>query len=358
VDFVVISGTLSPDLVPLVARWHRVWTPRRPYALKFVSFFVLAGLRVAVTRADLVHCVGAVIPNRIDLSSAHYCVADYREATGAIAPRQGPRLHRWNRALSQYLMLLGERWCYRPGRTRLIGAVFDALGARMAGHYPGVQVAVTPDAVDVESFKPSASDREAFRRERGVPESEAVALFVGGFWDLKGLALAIRGVALARRRCTRPLRLWVVGRGDEARFRALAAACGVAGEVSFLGHRADVARVYQSADIFVLPSTYETFSLVACEAAASGLPIVATRVGCIEELVGDSAAGLIVEGSAGSVAEALARLAGSPDLARRMGAEARRRVRRFSWDESVESVLDAYGRLLVSSPHELTYVRP
>ena len=87
----------------------------------------------------------------------------------------------------------------------------------------------------------------------------------------------------------------MVGAGDAARIEALAGRHGVAGRLRLLGRRADVERWYQAADLFVFPTAYEAFPLVGLEAAASALPLVATAVNGIEDLVQDGDAGLLVE---------------------------------------------------------------
>ena len=70
--------------------------------------------------------------------------------------------------------------------------------------------------------------------------------------------------------------LWIVGPGDVERYRALARGEGVEDRVRFFGRRTDTERFYRAADAFLFPSLYEAFPLVALEAAACGLPIVAT----------------------------------------------------------------------------------
>jgi D-inositol-3-phosphate glycosyltransferase len=98
--------------------------------------------------------------------------------------------------------------------------------------------------------------------------------------------------------------------------------------------------------MFVLPTLYESFSLVAHEAAGCALPIITTRVSGIEELVGDDEAGLMVERTSSSVGSALARLAGDEALRHALGVEGRRRASRRTWERSVESVIDLYGLAL------------
>ena len=89
---------------------------------------------------------------------------------------------------------------------------------------------------------------------------------------------------------------------------------------------------YRSADVLVLPSRFEPFGIVLLEAMAAGLPVVASRVGGIPEIVDDGRTGLLVPaGAPDRLADALRTLREDSALARRFGAEGRRRVERFSW---------------------------
>lgn len=340
-SFVVISCELDEQLRPLV-RWERISVPRRPIPLKMVLFAIAAGRRLRRVEADLVHTMGAVVPNKVDVVNVQFCTADLVAATGSLASAGAPRLRRVNTALTRALTLRMERWCYRPSRLRVLTPVSAGLAHELARHFPGVTVTVTPNGVDNERYRPNAAGREAVRAESDVAERDVVALFVGGDWDRKGLETAIRGVGIAAASGV-PLQLWIVGRGDEKRFRSIAAEAGA--QVSFFGPRAETAPFFQGADVFVLPTLYETFSLVAHEAAASGLPIVATATHGIAELVGDDEAGVLVDRDAQSVADALSRLALDDALRARLGAEARSRAGAYGWDRSVESMVDVYERL-------------
>jgi glycosyltransferase involved in cell wall biosynthesis len=341
---VVIASEVAADLRPLVD-WRRVRVPRRPFPLKFLVFFALGSFRLARVRTDLVHATGAIVANRVDVSTVHFCHAGFREATGALAPKSAPPIRRANTTMARALALAAERWCYRPRRLRLLAAVSRGVAAELARHYPAVPVRVTPNGVDVERFAPDAARRDRLRREEAVAPGELVALFVGGDWERKGLALAIQGVAAARDRGAEVL-LWVLGRGQEPRFGQLAGQAGVAEGVRFFGPRAHVERYCQAADILLLPSSYEAAPLVAYEAAACGLPVVATRVSGVEDLVGADDAGILVAPTPQAVGDALARLATDTALRQAMGAEGRRRTAGLTWDHSVTTVADHYGSLL------------
>jgi glycosyltransferase involved in cell wall biosynthesis len=344
-EVVVISTDLAPDLRSLV-EWRRVRVPRRPVPLRFILFFVLAGFRVARTRADLVHTLGALVPNRANVATVQFCHAGYKEATRAGASPQRPTLRKFNAAVARTLGRGAERWSYGHGRIEVLAAVSNGVAKELERHYPEARVVVTPNGVDVERFRPDPRVREELRSAEGVAENRTVAVFVGSDWDHKGLAVALEGVARARDSEGSDFILWVVGRGDEARFGAEARRLGIAADVRFFGFRRDTQRFYQAADIFVFPSAYETFSLVSFEAAASGLPVVATRLNGVEELIGSNEAGLMVTRSADSVANALSYLAANPVERHAMGEVARRRAASFTWDRSTQCVLDTYRDLL------------
>jgi len=123
-DLVVISSELADDLARLVD-WRRTRVVARPAPLRFFLFYVLAGLRLwRVRRAgDLVHTCGAVVPNRSDLASVHFCHAGFRAAVGTPVDGGAPLLRRMNTGLAVALSLAAEWWSYGRGRTRALAAV-------------------------------------------------------------------------------------------------------------------------------------------------------------------------------------------------------------------------------------------
>ena len=114
---------------------------------------------------------------------------------------------------------------------------------------------------------------------------------------------------------------------------------GVGGLVEFLGHREDVPQVLADTDIFVLPSRTEAFPNVLLEAMATGLPVVASDVGGIPELVEDGRNGLLVPvGDAQALAAAIVRLMAEPQLADALGEAARLAIEsRYSFDRMVSA---------------------
>jgi glycosyltransferase involved in cell wall biosynthesis len=208
---------------------------------------------------------------------------------------------------------------------------------------------IIPNGVDLDRFFPDDDVRLAIRTKEGVREA-VVAIFVGGDWDRKGLRAAIEAVGLVRR-AGLDLRLWVVGVGDQTRFTHLAGRAGADRAVRFWGRRSDAEDLYRAADVFVLPSLYESFSLVSLEAAASMLPLVLTAFnGAPELLVGHNEGGRVVRGDPSALAAALLELGRDESLRRELGGAARRRAEQFGWGSSAQRVLGWYRSLLQEWP--------
>jgi glycosyltransferase involved in cell wall biosynthesis/GT2 family glycosyltransferase len=342
VHFVVVSRQLAPELRPLVD-WRRVPVPARPFPLKFSLFFLMAAGRLLFLRADVVHTMGAIVPSRTHLASVQFCHAAFRGLASG-APGHSSRARRVNARVSSVLSLAAERWLYRPGRAKALAAVSRGVEAELRRQYPDVPVVLTPNAVDTDRFRPDPDARRRMRLGGRLGSDEVVALFVGGDWKRKGVAIAIEGFAQAARECDVPLRLWVVGRGDAQRYRRVAEIEGVSDRVTFFGPRSDTERFFQAADLFVFPTLYEAFPLAVLEAAACGLPLVVTAVNGVDELLGDNGdSGIVVQRTPESAAKALVRLADSPGLRAEMGHAARVRAQEFTWPRSVQSILDTYS---------------
>jgi len=344
VDFVVIAANLAPELRPLVRRWVHVRVPPRPFPLKFVLFWLFAGRALRRVDADLVQTVGAIVPNRVDIAVVQHCHAGQRVALGGFAPSTMSGLRRINTSIARRMALLAERYCYTPSRVRALAASNDGLAGELKFHYPKVPINIVPNGVGPELMRPSAATREIKRAEFSVAAGTTVALFLGGDWHRKGLPLILEALSLLEE--DQDLILWVVGQGNCAQMERVADDLGVRHRIDFIGQVPEVLPFYQAADLFMLASSYETFSIPCFEAAACGLPIIVTEVHGAADLVRDGGGGILVERTPESVASALGRLARSPELRHQMGTEARRRASAYTWQRSVDSMIELYHELL------------
>lgn len=339
----VVSVTLPEHLAPLVT-WHRIRVPRKPAPLKVLAFFVVAGWRLRRLPSDLVHVTGAIVPNRADVAVVHYLHAARSREQLLEGLRDVGRLRRLNALVQRALALTLERWCYRAGRTAVMAAVSGGVADEVRQHYPGVRVHVVSNGVDPVLC--TEQDREDARGRLKIAAGHVLFLFVGGHWGHKGLGRVSRALALLSSEEQARARLVVVGEGDRKRFSALARELGVSHAVSFAG-RADPAPYYCAADALVLPSTYETFSLVCHEAAAAGLCVIATPVHGVRELVEHEATGLLTDLQPESIADGMRFVLHRPEEAKALGAAARSRVAPLTWDQNYSRLSDLYMAALI-----------
>jgi glycosyltransferase involved in cell wall biosynthesis len=345
IDFYVVSAELDPELRSFVKEWIRIGVPKRPIPVKFIVFWLRAGWALRRVDGDLVHTIGAVVPNRVDIASIHHCHIGYVMGQHRLAPTSAPIARRLNTTISRSLGLLAERWTFRPHRLRAFAAVSEGLAQEVNRYYPGIKCVVTPNGVDLTRFHPDSHIRRALRETHGTTEDTIVTLFVGSDWNHKGLKIAIDAVASARA-CGEDIELWIVGQGDRARFEHISAHEGVQGHVRFFGPRDDAEQFYQAADAFLLPSIYEGFSLACLEAAASGLPLLIPPISGAQEVVGENEGGYIVPRCVASFTRALVRLAADSELRSRLGSAAHDKVQVYTWKRSADSVMNLYKELL------------
>jgi glycosyltransferase involved in cell wall biosynthesis len=338
---VVVARRCELPPHPLLRR-VRVPVPARPFALAYPAFFVAGSLAVRRHREGLLHTTGAVVWNRADLSTVHFCHHGFRDADGGSrASRDGPG-HRANAAASAWMSRLAERVCLRPTRTRQLVAVSHGVKRELEGlvRERRSEVVVIPNGVDPVRFAPDSRARADVRTRLGLSDDDLVALFVGGDWERKGLRWAIAGVAASA-----GWHLLVVGDGDELRYRAYARGSGLGNGLHFVGSRPDPARYYASADALLLPTAYEAFPLVALEAAAAGLPLLAGRVSGVEELIEDGENGWFVERDGADIGTRLDALGADRALRRAMGAAARDAGMAYTWDRVVDAYVKLYETL-------------
>ncbi len=318
--------------------FHRVRGPSRPFLLAYPWFMVAGSLAVRRWRRGIVQATGAIVLNRVDVVSVHYC-----QQVGTATPSRDTWLYRAHIKLTGSMKRIGERLCFRASRARAFVCVSAGVAEEVREHYPRLagRVLTIYNGIDTASFAPGLRHEEAraLRAALDLPEHGLVAAFVASEWERKGLAPLIRALALAP-----GWSLVVAGEGDEARYRELADTLGVGEALRWLGVTRDVPLVYELADAFVLPTSYETFSLVTFEAAASGLAILATPVNGVRELIEDGRNGLLITAEPEVIAEALRRLAADPELRSRLGSAAR------------EAAL-AFGRERMVAEHEALYLR-
>ncbi len=239
---------------------------------------------------------------------------------------------------------------------RLLGRVTDLSLAVSQGvkDYLIEQIGLNPakvrvvhNGVDLARMR-QHRPRAVVRRELGLADGTAAVGLVARL-DHWGKGHKEFFTALASLKDRYPVQGLVIGGGRrEAEMRQLAVEMGLEERVRFLGQRDDVPDLLAALDIFVLPSHSEGVSLALLEAMAAGLPVIASRVGGLPEVVTDGDHGLLIPPQdPEALAAALARLLDEPAWAKKLGENARRQVEEnFSLERLGREINEIYGELV------------
>ena len=201
--------------------------------------------------------------------------------------------------------------------------------------------------VNVNMFRPCHNP--VIRAESGLNADDFVVLFVGRLvrpMEMKGMSFLIKA-AKELLPCHKNMKLIFVGDGD-ARYEVEGLTKSIKPNVRFVGFRRDVNNFMAAADVLVLPSLAEGCPNVVLEACASGIPVVASRVGAVPELIVDGETGFIfTPGDVGELKDALVKLITNPSLRQQMGVGARNRmVNEFTWDAICKKLVKFYQQII------------
>ena len=213
---------------------------------------------------------------------------------------------------------------------------------------------VIPGGVDLDRFSPRPQAQA--RAELGLAPDQKIVLFVGRIQRLKGLEVLVRAFG---RLSDLDARLLVVGgqpgtspeSREISRLQHLVARLGIVDRTSFVGAVAHerLPLYYSAADVTVMPSSYESFGLVAVESLACGTPVVATRVGGLTSIVHDGETGLLVPWrDAEMFAERLRQVLEDTSLRERLAGQARASVLGYGWERVADEHLALYADVRVA----------
>lgn len=217
---------------------------------------------------------------------------------------------------------------------------------------PG-KVAVVPLGLDLEPLLARAELGPSLKQAVGIDDDATVIGYVGRFAPVKDLPLLF-GAFREFLRTSPGAHLVLAGDGPLGEeLRVMAAHLGIAPNVHFIGWCDDLPRLYATFDVVVLTSRNEGTPVALIEAMAAGVPVVATAVGGIVDIVQDDVTGVLVRTrTPQAVAAAIRTITTNPERSRQLAADARRHVRqRFGADQLVDEIEALYRR-------ELSRLRP
>ena len=209
--------------------------------------------------------------------------------------------------------------------------------------HSGLRAMVIPNGV-------TSMDRRQFPRPPEMRDDWFNLVIVGRLDIVKGHHLAIEAIASG---CVpQDIHLYIVGVGPrEAKLRALVKVCGVANRVHILGFRRNIYDYIAHCNVLLMPSLHEGLPYTLLEAMALGIPIVASRVGGLAEIIQDENTGLLVPPEdATALSDAIRRLHDNPTLRSQLGDQARHlQQAKYSLEAMTESYLVIYRELVANS---------
>jgi glycosyltransferase involved in cell wall biosynthesis len=250
----------------------------------------------------------------------------------------------WKRGPAYRLL---DRVCSRcAARIIADGAGAARLAVKRQGMDPK-KVTVIYDGVDTDELQPSRPAEET-RRQLGLDADRVVVSLIARM-DIRKKGQDVF-LAAARRAAEQvpQLQFLLVGGGpDQGRVEMIAADLPDAARPVFAGFRTDLADLLAATDVLVLASRWESVPKILLEGMWMKRPIVATRVGDVEEVFDERAGRLVPPDDPQRMAEAIVSLAGDPDLRSRLGENGRRTIldRGLTLDRSIQRVQEEYLRL-------------
>jgi len=328
-------------------RFHRVETPGYPVFREPQYLLALTNRIVQVA-----------IAHQLDIVHAHYAIphaaAAYLArqilAGGAGARSQVPRtittLHGTD------VTILGSDPSYREtvafciDQSDAVTAVSASLRDETKREMP-----IKSDIVVIPNFLDHGFHRRApdpMLRKRWCPADEKLVIHISNLRPVKQIDAVVRVFARIRQRV--PARLLIVGEGpDLGRAEQLIGELGITAHVELTGEAQDVVRLLSVSDLFLLPSLQESFGLSALEAMACGVPVVASNVGGLPEVVADGVTGFLhAPDDVESMADSAIWILSDPVRQARLAAEGERlATQRFSADRIVPQYAALYERILL-----------
>ncbi len=214
--------------------------------------------------------------------------------------------------------------------------------------YDAARITVVPLAVDTHFVPRAPEERQAARRQYGLPPDIPIVLHVGHCHERKNVEALLYALARLRDKTRLPgVQLLQVGGRFRPNQRALIEELKLTSaviQIAYIPHAA-LPIIYNLADVFVFPSFYEGFGMPPLEAMACGTPVVCSDASSLPEVVGDAALTVPPDDYEG-LADAVARVLEDPALADELRQRGLERARQFTWERTARETLAVYEAML------------
>jgi len=208
------------------------------------------------------------------------------------------------------------------------------------------KIEVVPLGNDFSNAEPLEPIKKTARKELQITNSETVFLFVGQIIWEKNIRMIVESLNLIK---DIPFKMYFIGIGYAAEeIKILVNNLGLSEKVEFVGlitERDKLKQYYAAADLFLFPSTYDTWALVVREAAALGTASVLIEKSNVAQIITNNVNGFLTADAADSFATCIRNLIANPELIKQVGVNASKSITR-SWESVTDEVLDRYHHLM------------
>ena len=324
-----------------LVRFHKVPILSFPKYLTPISFARFAQRQIRKFGADLIHAHERVFA--ADLVSLHsvphrFWVRDIRRK---------PFLSLFDRST-----IWVEKCMVRNENRTIFLPVSGITQEKFTAEYPHVsdRVEVLHPGVDAGRFNQLDRNqcRELIRKQFGFHETDTILLFVGMNFELKGLTQLLAAMARIQLSTHRAgLKLLVVGKGNERKYRKMAREAGLGDHIRFAGVvKEHIEVIYRASDIFCMLSTFDTFGMTVLEAMAASLPVIISPNVGAKDLVQEGVNGFITDrDDLDAISRRILCLLDHRERTR-MGTNAVQVAQEHTWDRMVDKVMGFYEKLL------------
>lgn len=331
----------SAEDLPANVKFHHVPVVlRRPLFIKDFFFRIFASLQLAFTKYDLVHATGASV-FKADIFTLQFIHKRWKRE------RKRLTIYGLFRKLKESFQAkvdsLNEAIVVSLNPKATYIAISEQVKSDLEDLYHIRKVAKIRHGVNLTEFVPS-NDQMNLRKKLNLPINRRLLLFVGAF-ERKGLfyLLDAAGKVFAK---NSEWDLVVLGDGPIKLAREICHKNKIESRVHFFGNRKNVSEYYAACDLFILPSLYDPFGLVAIEALAAGTPIIVSKdSGSFDLLVAGKNGWGIADGTNISELENILELAFTSQSLTEMRTHARQSVESESWNSKISEYVSLYRRI-------------
>ena len=330
-DIHVFANQWKSEQSPIT--FHKIPILSFPKWLTTISFAYLAGRSIAAENFDLIHTHDRIF--HADLCTVHSLPHRYWLQN----IRKKPFLSLFDLA-TEYT----EKRLFRDPVRHSFLPVSSLAPNIIVNEFPQVvrKIRILSPGVNLPESPGVSTKRSAF----GFSENDFILLFVGMNFELKGLDNIMAAFSRALQKSPKPLKLLVTGKGDVAKYTALARKLHIHQNIVFAGTRDDMENIYSEGDALIMLSQFDTFGMVALEAMANSLPVLISRnVGAVD-LVEDGTNGFIVSNENTDAISQKILLLLNGAAYRRMSIASHKTAVKHSWDLKARQLAEIYQDVL------------